>query len=85
MTYRSSKSRNTKQQEKYNLLTDEIYDNIRCGDQERDAGTLWLDMNEPGKKISHTTFNNRLRKLVNEGLVEKISLGYNKHFYRVNK
>jgi Fe2+ or Zn2+ uptake regulation protein len=82
MQYRASKSRVTKQQEEYNLLTNQILEYINSFDEEKDAETLWLGLREKGNKISNTTFNNRLRKLVGDGLIIKIAIGYNKNFYR---
>lgn len=82
MQYRSSKSRTTKQQEGYNLLTELILDHIKSINEVKDAETLWLGMKERGCQISHTTFNNRLRILIEDGRIEKIPTGYRKNFYR---
>jgi len=81
MQYRSSKSRITKQQEEYNLLTNQILEYINSLGEEKDAETLWLGLREKGYVMSNTTFYNRLKKLVDNGLIEKITVGYNKNFY----
>ncbi|AYL99122.1 hypothetical protein [Mucilaginibacter celer] len=83
--FRASKSRITKQQEEYNLLTNHILEYINSIDEDKDAETLWLGFREKGNKMSNTTFNNRLKKLVDTGLIEKTSIRYNKNFYRALK
>ncbi|MDN3584247.1 hypothetical protein [Mucilaginibacter flavus] len=80
--YRSSKSRTTKQQELYDQLSDQIVGYISTLANEKDAETIWLEMREEGYPQSRSAFNNRLKRLVNAGLVEKISIGYNKYFYK---
>ncbi|MBB6108014.1 helix-turn-helix domain-containing protein [Mucilaginibacter lappiensis] len=49
---------------------------------EEDAETLWFGMRFKGYELSISSFNTKLKKLVEAGLVEKRSVGYNKHFYR---
>lgn len=83
--YRSSKSRITKQQEDYNRITDQVISYIKSLTVEEDAETLWFGMRTAGFKLSISSFNTRLKKLVEAGLVEKRSVGYNKHFYRFIK
>jgi len=46
-----------------------------------DAQSLWLEMNTGGARMSMSSFNNRLKKLVEADLVVKISYGYNNHLY----
>jgi Fe2+ or Zn2+ uptake regulation protein len=70
MPYRSSNSRITKQQTKYNLPTDEIISFVKDVTEAEEAEKIWFLMREQGSKMSHTTFNNRLKILVEEGLVE---------------
>ena len=80
--YRSSKSRITKQQEDYNRINDQIMSYIRSRTVEEDAEILWFGMRTAGGDLSISSFNTKLKKLVEAGLVEKRSVGYNKHFYR---
>ncbi|MGF7042708.1 Fe2+ or Zn2+ uptake regulation protein [Mucilaginibacter lappiensis] len=82
--YRSSKSRMTKQQEKDILIYDKIINYITRIDEEKDAETLWMEMKPLGHQMSISAFNTRLKKLVERGIVEKKSLGYNKNFYRIS-
>lgn len=79
--FRSSKSRPTKQQELYDQLNDQIIDHIKNLRVEKDAETIWLEMREEGYTQSRSAFNNRLKRLVDAGLVEKTGVGYNKYFY----
>ena len=81
MLYLSSKSRNTKQQEIHDQLNDQILSYVKSIIEESNAETLWLGLRSQGHKISQSTFNNRLRELVNDGFVEKRSIGYNKYYY----
>jgi Fe2+ or Zn2+ uptake regulation protein len=83
--YRYSKSRITKQQEDYNRITDQIMSYVRSLKVEEDAETLWFGMRTAGYEMSISSFNTRLKKLVEAGLIEKRSIGYNKHFYQVIK
>ncbi|MDN5288480.1 MAG: hypothetical protein JWR38_4754 [Mucilaginibacter sp.] len=83
--YRSSKSRITKKQEDYNRRTDQIVSYIKNRTVEEDAEALWFGMKTAGYELSISSFNTRLKKLVEAGLVEKRSVGYNKHFYRFIK
>jgi len=80
--FRSSKSRITKQQEEYNRITDQILSYIKNLTVEEDAETLWFGMRTGGYDLSISSFNTKLKKLVEAGLIEKRSIGYNKHFYR---
>ena len=82
--YRSSKSRMTKQQEKDILINDKIINYITRIDEEKDAETLWMEIKTLGHQMSISAFNIRLKKLVERGIVEKKSLGYNKNFYRIS-
>jgi Fe2+ or Zn2+ uptake regulation protein len=83
--FRSSKSRITKQQEEYNRITDQILSYIKNLTEEEDAETLWFGMRAVGHELSISSFNSKLKKLVEADLVEKRSAGYNKHFYRFIK
>ncbi|MDN5288379.1 MAG: hypothetical protein JWR38_4653 [Mucilaginibacter sp.] len=83
--YRSSKSRITKQQEEYNRITDQILSYIKNLTEKEDAETLWFGMRAVGYELSISSFNSKLKKLVEAGLVEKRSVGYNKHFYQFIK
>jgi Fe2+ or Zn2+ uptake regulation protein len=82
--YRSSKSRMTKQQERAILINDKIINYITRTDEEKDAETLWMEIKALGHQMSISAFNTRLKKLVERGIVEKKSLGYNKNFYRIS-
>jgi len=79
--YRASKSRITKQQESYNQIQDQIAGYIKNLTAESDAGTIWMGLKSEGVDISISSFNTRLKKLVEAGLVEKRLAGYNKYFY----
>jgi len=81
--FRASKSRLTKQQEKMELINQHIIKFMLTLNEDKDAGSLWIDLKNTGLNISHSSFNNKLKKLVTIGLIEKRSFGYNKHFYRV--
>ncbi|MFA6086294.1 hypothetical protein [Mucilaginibacter sp.] len=83
--FRSSRSRITKQQEEYNRITDQILSYIKNLTEEEDAETLWFGMRAVGHELSISSFNSKLKKLVEADLVEKKSVGYNKHFYRFIK
>ena len=83
--FRSSKSRITKQREDYNRITDQIISYIKSLPEEEDAETLWFGMRTGGYELSISSFNTKLKKLVEAGLIEKRSVGYNKHFYRFIK
>jgi Fe2+ or Zn2+ uptake regulation protein len=83
--YRSSKSRITKQQEHYSLVTEQIIEYIKKLTEPKDAESIWFGMRSEDYRLSIATFNNRLKKLVEAGLIEKISVGYNKHLYQVKK
>ncbi|WP_419701518.1 hypothetical protein [Mucilaginibacter sp. NFX135] len=80
--YRSSKSRITNQQENWNRINTQILEYIKSINEAKDAETLWFGMKDQGSNMSISSFNTRLKKLVGAGLIEKISLNYNKHFYR---
>jgi Fe2+ or Zn2+ uptake regulation protein len=80
--YRSSKSRLTKQQELSGQISDQIIKYINTLNIEKDAETIWLEMREEGFPQGHSAFNNRLKRLVEAGFVEKLTVGYNKHFYK---
>jgi Fe2+ or Zn2+ uptake regulation protein len=82
LAYRSSNPRITKQQELSDLLNEQIIIYIHSLTNENDAETLWLAIREQGNVISQSTFNNRLKKLVEAGLVEKRAVGYNKYLYQ---
>jgi predicted transcriptional regulator len=64
-------------------LMDQILSYIKKVAEESDADTLWLGMRLQGHMMSQSTFNNRLRELVETGLIEKRSTGYNKYLYSV--
>jgi Fe2+ or Zn2+ uptake regulation protein len=81
--FRSSKSRITKQQKEYNRVSDQILSYIKSLTVEEDAEALWFGMRTEGYDLSISSFNTKLKKLVEAGLIEKRSIGYNKHFYRV--
>ena len=78
--YRSSKSRMTRQQERDVLINDKIITYMKHIDKEKNAETLWTEIKELGHEMSISAFNTRLKKLVERGIVEKKSLGYNKFF-----
>jgi Fe2+ or Zn2+ uptake regulation protein len=80
--FRSSKSRLTKQQEQMQLINQQIIDYMLTLKEDRDAESIWLDVRATGLEISHSSFNNKLKKLVDACLIEKISLGYNNYLYR---
>ncbi|WP_166087189.1 hypothetical protein [Mucilaginibacter inviolabilis] len=81
--YRSSKSRITKQRENQDRINIQILEYIKSVNEAKDAETLWFGMRGQGSNMSISSFNTRLKKLVEAGLVEKISQRYNKHFYRI--
>ncbi|MEN0054217.1 MAG: transcriptional repressor [Mucilaginibacter sp.] len=80
--YRSSHSRPTKQQQHQQLIIEQIVGYLATLREYQDAESLWFDLMKKGSKMSISSFNNRLKKLVESGIVEKISHGYNKHVYR---
>ncbi|GAA3979825.1 hypothetical protein [Mucilaginibacter dorajii] len=79
--FRASKSRITRQQEDNNQILDQIVEFIVNLDLESDAETIWMQLKTQGVDISISSFNNKLKILVDAGLVIKRSEGYNKHFY----
>lgn len=79
--FRASKSRITRQQEDNNRILDQIVEFIVNLDLESDAETIWMQLKTHGVDISISSFNNKLKILVDAGLVIKRSEGYNKHFY----
>jgi len=81
--YRSSKSRITKQQENWDRINTQILEYIKRVNEAKDAETLWFGMKDQGSNMSISSFNTKLKKLVEAGLVEKISQRYNRHFYRI--
>jgi Fe2+ or Zn2+ uptake regulation protein len=81
--FRASKSRPTKQQEQQRIINEQIINYMTTLQEDKNAETLWLGMNDQGYNMSISSFNTRLKKLVEAGMVEKISLGYNKHSYRI--
>ncbi|SEM70756.1 hypothetical protein SAMN05192574_101542 [Mucilaginibacter gossypiicola] len=80
--FRSSKSRLTKPQEQMQLISGYIINQMLTSKEGKDAESIWLDVRATGLDISHSSFNNKLKKLVEAGLIEKISFGYNKYLYR---
>lgn len=81
--FRASKSRLTKQQEKIELINQQIIKFMLTLKEDKDAGSLWIDLKNIGLDISHSSFNNKLKKLVAAGHIEKRSFGYNKHYHHV--
>jgi Fe2+ or Zn2+ uptake regulation protein len=81
--FRSSKSRLTKQQEQMQLINQQIIDYMLTIQEDKDAESIWLEIRANGLDISHSSFNTKLKKLVDAGLIEKISFGYNKNSYRI--
>lgn len=81
--YRSSKSRPTKQQLQQKLMSEQILTHLATLQDPVDAQSLWLEMSAGGARISMSSFNNRLKKLVEADLIVKISYGYNKHLYQL--
>ena len=79
--FRASKSRITRQQEDNNRTLDQIAGYIKNLDAESDAETIWMGLKTEGLDISISSFNNKLKLLVDAGLIKKRSEGYNKHFY----
>jgi Fe2+ or Zn2+ uptake regulation protein len=77
-----SKSRTKKQQEAHNRLSDQILNYINHITAEWEAENLWLIMKTDGNTLSQATFNSRLKKLVEAGLVEKRVIKYNKYLYQ---
>lgn len=81
--FRASKSRPTKQQEQQRIINEQIINYITTLQEDKNAETLWLGMNDQGYNMSISSFHTRLKKMVEAGIIEKISLGYNKHSYRI--
>jgi Fe2+ or Zn2+ uptake regulation protein len=81
--FRTSKSRPTKPQEQQRIINEQIIDYMTTLPGEKNAESLWLAMCDQGYKMSISSFNTRLKKLVEAGFIEKISLGYNKHSYKI--
>jgi DNA-binding transcriptional ArsR family regulator len=81
--FRAAKSRPTKQQEQERVINEQIINYMKTLQGYKNAETLWLGMSDQGYKMSISSFNTRLKKLVEAGLIEKRSVGYNKHFYKI--
>lgn len=79
--FNSSKSRITEPQKRQELINKHILDYIQLHDQPLAAETIWLNVKTSGLQISYSSFSNTLRKLVDAGLIEKLSFGYNKYLY----
>jgi len=69
--FRASKSLLTKQQEKMELINQHIIKFMLTLNEDKDACSLWIDLKNTGPNISHSLFNNKLKKLVTVGLIEK--------------
>lgn len=83
--YRSSKSRLTKQEEVH-LKADELITNYFSSLKEPViAEDTWFYLKTNGALMSITSFNKRLKKLVEAGIVKKIAKGYNKFEYSINQ
>jgi len=74
----------TRQEERDTFINEKIIAYIKHVDEEKNAETLWMETKALGYEMSISAFNTRLRKLVERGIVEKKSLGYNKFFYRIS-
>jgi len=81
LQHKFSISKSVKRQEIRDQLNDQILRFIKTFDDEIDAESLWLSLRVNGYKLSQSSFNARLREIVEAGFVTKRSIGYNKHFY----
>jgi Fe2+ or Zn2+ uptake regulation protein len=80
--FRSSKSRITKQQKQMQSINQKIIDYMLTIQEDKDAESIWLEIRANGLDISNSSFTTKLKKLVDAGVIEKISFGYNKYMYR---
>lgn len=82
-SHQSASLRLTKSQQQYNEVSELIIQLMGDYTDYTDAGTLWLEMKEKGLDISISTFYSRLRLLMENGIVEKQTLKYNRNAYRM--
>lgn len=85
MKYHFPNSRTTKRQQAYDDITDRVLHFIIKIGEKTSAENLWLIMREKGETLSQSTFNNRLKILVEAGIIQKFSAGYNKFLYSATK
>jgi Fe2+ or Zn2+ uptake regulation protein len=81
LEFKFSISQNIKRQEVHDQLNEQILNYINTFTEESDAENLWLALRANGHKLSQSTFNKRLKELVDAGLITKRSVGYNKYLY----
>ncbi|NCD72551.1 transcriptional repressor [Mucilaginibacter agri] len=81
--YQSASTRLTKSQQQYYEVSARIIQLMNEYSAYTDAETFWLAMKKSGLQLSLSTFYNRLRFLVDNGIVEKQTVKYNKNLYRV--
>jgi Fe2+ or Zn2+ uptake regulation protein len=82
-SHQSAPLRLTKSQQQYNEISDLIIQLMNDYPDYTDAETLWLEMKEKGLDISMSTFYSRLRLFMENGVIEKQTLKYNKNAYRM--
>jgi Fe2+ or Zn2+ uptake regulation protein len=81
--FQSASLRLTKSQQQYNEISELIIQLMSDYADYTDAETLWLVMKEKGLNVSISTFYSRLRLFIENGIMEKQTLKYNKNAYRM--
>jgi len=82
-SHQSASLRLTKSQQQYNEISELIIQLMSDYPDYTDAETLWFEMKEKGLDISMSTFYSRLRLFMENGILEKQTLKYNKNAYRM--
>lgn len=79
--YQSRPLRLTAQEARHQQLNNEIIALIGKLSLPEGAETIWFELRALGATISMASFNARLKKLVEAGVVQKIAAGYHKNTY----
>jgi len=79
--HHSANPRRSKMEEAQIKTNQQIFEYISTLTSPQTAEKIWLELKAKGLNMSATTFNTRVKKMVDAGLVKKEKQAYNKYVY----